>query len=253
MLDAGVIRVVIPCNNEHIEMNLRSEPCEVDEVQGRQSMSPADGLQYSTVQYSAVPYNLGISAPAQALAGCGERLLTQCGGLQRPAAAAYCSKTRSTPHEVCSLGHTRRSEFRSIHLATQSTRHLCTFIPLHRLDALTSDTTTTARLESHDRQFRPTLHPTLMAPTWAIAVGCLVGLCGVALIFFWWWFPKTWKQGISEEMRIVDANRRERELYQQQQREADVEAGEEHPPPTYPDEAAKPRTFQYSPPAYTTY
>ncbi|CAN8104698.1 unnamed protein product [Discula destructiva] len=47
-----------------------------------------------------------------------------------------------------------------------------------------------------------------MAPTWAIPVGVLTGLCAAGLVFICWWFPRTWRKGEAAEMKEFDAAHR---------------------------------------------
>lgn len=40
-----------------------------------------------------------------------------------------------------------------------------------------------------------------MAPSWAIPVGVLTGLCVAGLLFICWWFPRTWRKGEAAEVK----------------------------------------------------
>ena len=41
------------------------------------------------------------------------------------------------------------------------------------------------------------------ASSWAVPVGVLAAICGVALIFVIWWFPRTWQKGVNADMTKV--------------------------------------------------
>jgi len=77
--------------------------------------------------------------------------------------------------------------------------------------------------------------------SWALPVGVLAGICVLMFAFFWWWFPRHWAKGVQADIDEVDEARRQRELAAQG---GDVELGAA---------AAKPKTFTYTPPAYTAY
>jgi hypothetical protein len=44
-----------------------------------------------------------------------------------------------------------------------------------------------------------------MAPSWAIPTGVLLGLVGIGLIFFAWFFPFAWKRGTEADKNDIDA------------------------------------------------
>jgi hypothetical protein len=102
------------------------------------------------------------------------------------------------------------------------------------------------------------------APTWAIPVGVLSGICAAGLIFIWWWFPRTWAKGVKAEMEAIDEDRRVRDAHRTRQLDAEgavggdagdgatqVEGmtGEGGTATTLPPQAK----FVYTPPAYTAY
>lgn len=75
-------------------------------------------------------------------------------------------------------------------------------------------------------------------------------------------FPRTWKRGMQQELQILQA----KAAYEQRVRERDLESGSdtEARPPVYETTAAEadadpnmprppPRTFVYTPQAYTAY
>jgi len=83
--------------------------------------------------------------------------------------------------------------------------------------------------------------------TWALPVGILGGICGLMFVFFWWWFPRHWKQGVTADMREVDEARRARELAAQNG-EGGVELGDG----STGTNNTKSTTFKYTPPAYAS-
>ena len=40
--------------------------------------------------------------------------------------------------------------------------------------------------------------------SWAVPVGVLCGIIGVALIFIWYFFPKYWQKGVNKDDSIVN-------------------------------------------------
>ena len=98
-----------------------------------------------------------------------------------------------------------------------------------------------------------------MAPSWAVPVGVLSGICVAMFVFIWWWFPRHWRKGVQADMDRVDEDRRQRAAYlaQQEQNRGDVETGTgaaDRGAPAPPYEPPKqPTTFKYTPPAYTSY
>jgi hypothetical protein len=95
-----------------------------------------------------------------------------------------------------------------------------------------------------------------------VPVGILSGLCVAMFVFIWWWFPRTWKKGVKQDMDRIDEELRQRQEHQARQ---DLEAGnaahgtaEELPAgqdgmPAAPPPTKLPSTFTYRPPAYTSY
>lgn len=90
---------------------------------------------------------------------------------------------------------------------------------------------------------------------WAIPVGVLAGLCGAMFVFIWWWFPRTYRRGIQEDMDRVDEERRQRQLAAQQEGgSGDVELGVGgDATAAAPDKLPAATTFKYQPPAYSSY
>jgi len=89
--------------------------------------------------------------------------------------------------------------------------------------------------------------------SWAIPVGVLAGICTFALIFFFWYFPRTWAKGDLADRQRMDLERAERIAAMQQR--TDGEGDEAHKDgagvvvdggPVVP---AKP-VFKYEPPMY---
>lgn len=113
----------------------------------------------------------------------------------------------------------------------------------------------------------------MSATTWALPVGILAGLCVLMFIFIWWWFPRAYRKGVKADMDRVDEDRRNRDAIEAAQRDLEMQAdanaaletnggtGTDAPPPDYTKTAgeggqtvtAPPRTFKYTPPAYTSY
>ena len=107
--------------------------------------------------------------------------------------------------------------------------------------------------------------------SWALPVGILAGLCVLMFVFIWWWFPRAYKKGVRADMDRVDDDRRTREAYDAAQRDLEMQAdanaaagehgdGTEGPPPQYTKDGTVatpapvlPRTFKYTPQAYTSY
>lgn len=107
--------------------------------------------------------------------------------------------------------------------------------------------------------------------TWALPVGILAALCVLMFAFIWWWFPRAYRKGVKADMDRVDEDRRNREAYEATQRDLELQAdanaamerngGEDGAPPGYARTAdeggntvtAPPKTFKYTPPAYTSY
>ena len=88
--------------------------------------------------------------------------------------------------------------------------------------------------------------------TWATPVGVLAGLSVAGIVFIWWWFPRTWNKGNRQEMEAIDEDRRVRDAAISRRLEQDnANAAENGEAGTAPTEPAK--TFQYRPPAYTSY
>ena len=78
------------------------------------------------------------------------------------------------------------------------------------------------------------------------------------LLFIWWWFPRTWRKGVQEDIDRVDGERRARELRAAQQQEAeraagDLEAGGDGAAVDSAAAGAAKKPFVYTAPAYTTY
>lgn len=44
------------------------------------------------------------------------------------------------------------------------------------------------------------------AAAWAVPAGVLGAICVVALLFVWWWFPRTWKKGVQMDMDRIEAD-----------------------------------------------
>ncbi len=58
-----------------------------------------------------------------------------------------------------------------------------------------------------------------MAPVWAIPVGVLAGICVVAFIFVWWWFPRAFSRGNRQERELVTEDGLDREERRAKNRE----------------------------------
>jgi len=92
-----------------------------------------------------------------------------------------------------------------------------------------------------------------MVTTWAIPVGVLAGICTVALIFFFWYFPRTWARGDLEDRQRMDLERAERIAAMQQRTAEGGEGGDKDGASVVVEGApaipAKP-VFKYTPPMY---
>ena len=111
------------------------------------------------------------------------------------------------------------------------------------------------------------------SPSWAIPVGTLTGLAVAMFFFIWWWyvylapeysyqcspvsrFPRTWKKGTEQELKIRDeefASRREEDIamrreYLRQRIEAEQQVKNGGPMPELP-----PPAFMRQPPAYSVH
>lgn len=105
-------------------------------------------------------------------------------------------------------------------------------------------------------------------PAWVIPVAVLSALCVAMFAFIWWWyvsdvlfhstsnayhlrFPRTWKKGTQQEMKIWDAEIARRRDYDRRREEALRQAEIDGVEVDIPKEP--PRVFTYQPPAYSTY
>lgn len=92
-----------------------------------------------------------------------------------------------------------------------------------------------------------------MTVTWAIPVGVLAGICAAALLFFFWYFPRTWAKGDLADRQRMDLERAERTAAMQQRTVVESDGGQKDGANVVveggPAIPAKP-VFKYTPPMY---